>query len=179
MADRDPLRRRGVERLAADRWGGGRSIGAADTEGRELIVDQVEVGEAPAPGGVAEVLGVEVGAGVCLRRRRYVVDGKPVSLATSYLPAELVAGSAVVREDAGPGGIYARLGELGVAPVHFREEIRSRMPTQVEAERLGLSTGTPVILVCRTAFTADGRAVEVNEMTLDSASYVLEYDFDA
>lgn len=35
------------------------------------------------------------------------------------------------------------------------------------------------MLVCRTAFTADGRAVEVNEMILDSASYILEYDFDA
>lgn len=33
--------------------------------------------------------------------------------------------------------------------------------------------------ICRTAFTAEGRPVEVNEMTLDSASYVLEYGFDA
>ncbi|RDS61464.1 hypothetical protein [Streptomyces sp. M7] len=39
--------------------------------------------------------------------------------------------------------------------------------------------GTPVILICRTAFTGEGRPVEVNEMTLDAASYVLEYDFDA
>jgi GntR family transcriptional regulator len=33
--------------------------------------------------------------------------------------------------------------------------------------------------MCRTAFDARQRIVEVNEMTLDSASYVLDYEFDA
>lgn len=108
-----------------------------------------------------------------------VADGKPVLLATSFLPAALVAGSAITREDTGPGGTYARLGELGFPPVRFREEVRSRMPSQDEANRLRLSVGTPVMLICRTAFAAEERPVEVNEMTLDSASYVLEYDFDA
>lgn len=53
------------------------------------------------------------------------------------------------------------------------------MPSATEAQDLRLSSGTPVILVCRTAFAADGAAVEVNEMVLDAASYILEYDFDA
>lgn len=47
------------------------------------------------------------------------------------------------------------------------------MPSANEAERLSLSMGTPVIQIVRTAFTEGGRAVEINEMTLDSASYVL------
>ncbi len=53
------------------------------------------------------------------------------------------------------------------------------MPSADEAERRSLSMGTPVIHIVRTAFADGGRVVEVNEMTLDSASYVLEYDFDA
>ncbi|WP_405409105.1 UTRA domain-containing protein [Streptomyces decoyicus] len=53
------------------------------------------------------------------------------------------------------------------------------MPSQEEADKLQLTIGTPVILVCRTAFADGGNPVEVNEMTLDSASYVLEYAFDA
>lgn len=36
-----------------------------------------------------------------------------------------------------------------------------------------------MIKLCRTAFDSAGRAVEVNEMTLDSAAYVLDYAFDA
>jgi GntR family transcriptional regulator len=179
VRDFRPLRRRGIQRLTSEQWGSGRSIWSADVDGRELLIDQVSVTELPAPELVAAVLGLEPGEPVCVRRRRYVLDGKAVMLATSYLPAVLVAGTRIVEEDTGPGGMYARLAEVGAKPVHFREEIRSRMPSGEEAEELGLAAGTPVVLVCRTAFAEGGRAVEVNEMTLDAASYVLEYDFDA
>ncbi len=173
------IRRRGVQRLAEETWGSGRSIWSSDVGDRVLIVDRIEVGERPAPQWVAEALGLEPGAAVCVRSRRFVLDGKPVQLSTSYLPAELVAGSAITRADSGPGGTYARLAELGHKPVRFREEIRTRMPTAEEAEQLELPSGTPVVHICRTACAGGGRAVEVCEMTLDSASYVLEYEFDA
>lgn len=100
-------------------------------------------------------------------------------LAISYLPYALVEGSAITRVDTGDGGIYARLAELGHTPAHFREELRSRLPTSEEAAGLGMPAERPVIKLCRTAFDQEGRAVEVNEMTLDSAAYVLDYDFDA
>ncbi|WP_030419523.1 GntR family transcriptional regulator [Streptomyces sp. NRRL F-5065] len=174
-----PLRRRGIQRLARQQWGNGRSIWSADIEDRGLEVDQVAVSEESAPDSVGRVLDLADDETVCVRRRRFVLDGKPVLLATSYLPMSLVAGSAVTQEDTGQGGTYARLAELGCEPVHFREEIRSRMPSQAEARQLSMSAGTPVILICRTAFTEEGRPVEVNEMTLDAASYILEYDFDA
>ncbi|MCM2514071.1 GntR family transcriptional regulator [Streptomyces griseoincarnatus] len=174
-----PLRRRGIQRLARDQWGSGRSIWSADIESRALEVDQVSVSEETAPAHVSAVLDLAAEDVVCVRRRRFVLDGKPVLLATSYLPLSLVAGSAITQEDTGPGGTYARLAELGYEPVHFREEIRSRMPSPDELTQLSMAPGTPVILICRTAFTDEGRPVEVNEMTLDAASYVLEYDFDA
>jgi GntR family transcriptional regulator len=174
-----PLRRRGIQRLAHQEWGNGRSIWSTDIENRSLDVDQVTVSEEAAPDGVGAVLGLADGETVCVRRRRFVLDGKPVLLATSYLPTSLVTGSAITQEDTGPGGTYARLAELGHKPVHFREEVRSRMPSQDEATQLAMSAGTPVMLICRTAFTDEGRPVEINEMTLDAASYILEYDFDA
>ncbi|MGI5337801.1 GntR family transcriptional regulator [Streptomyces sp. CA-181903] len=173
-----PIRRRGIPRLSSARWGSGRSIWSGDIEDRTLVVDRLEVAQRPAPGPVAEQLGVPEGEPVRVRSRRYVLDGKPVLFSVSYLPAELVAGTSVESEDTGPGGTYARLAELGHRPVRFREEIRSRMPSGEEAESLDLAPGTPVVLICRTAFTGEGRAVEVNEMTLDSASYVLEYEFE-
>ncbi|MEU9376656.1 GntR family transcriptional regulator [Streptomyces sp. NPDC048255] len=174
-----PLRRRGIQRLAHDQWGSGRSIWSADSKDRELVVDQIEVREEEADNRISDALGIPAGTQVWARSRRFVLDGKPVLFATSYLPSDVVADSAITQADTGPGGTYARLAELGHEPVHFREEIRSRMPSVGEAERLSLSMGTPVIQIVRTAFAEGGRAVEVNEMTLDSASYVLEYDFDA
>ncbi|MFC4495483.1 GntR family transcriptional regulator [Streptomyces nanshensis] len=179
VRDFKPLRRQGIKRLSEEQWGNGQSIWAADIGDRTLEVDQVSVCEESAPERIARVLDLAPGDAVCVRNRRFVLDGKPVLLATSYLPAELVAGSAITQKDTGPGGIYARLDELGWKPVHFREEIRSRMPSQDEVSSLQLTSGTPVILLCRTAFADEGRAVEVNEMTLDSASYVLDYSFDA
>ncbi|MFD6528599.1 GntR family transcriptional regulator [Streptomyces sp. NPDC060184] len=174
-----PLRRRGVQRLAREQWGGGRSVWEADLGDRNLAVDQIEVSTGEASENAARVLDLGESEAACVRSRRFVLDGKPVLLATSYLPMSLVSGSPITERDTGPGGIYARLAELGHEPVHFREEIRSRMPRPEETARLGLPTGTPVMLVCRTAFAEDGRPVEVNEMVLDAGSYVLEYDFDA
>ncbi|MGK5548075.1 GntR family transcriptional regulator [Streptomyces sp. URMC 127] len=173
-----PIRRRGIQRLAEAMWGSGHSIWASEIGDRTLAVDQVDVTEQPAPRHVAIALDLASDTAVCVRNRRFVLDGKPVLLSTSYLPAALVAGSAITQEDSGPGGTYARLAELGAKPVHFREEIRCRMPSADEADRLGLGSGTPVILICRTAYANGGRAVELNEMTLDAASYVLEYEFD-
>jgi GntR family transcriptional regulator len=153
-----PLRRRGIQRLAQEQWGSGRSIGSADVENRTLVVDQVTVSDETAPEGVSQVLDLAEGETVCVRRR-FVLDGKAVLLATSYLPTSVVAGSALTQEDTGPGGTCARLAELGYKEVHFREEIRSRMPTKAEAAQLSISAGTPVILMCRTAFAdeVDGR----------------------
>ncbi|SCF98522.1 GntR family transcriptional regulator, partial [Streptomyces sp. Ncost-T6T-2b] len=164
---------------AHEQWGSGHSVWDAELAGRDLVVDQVRVEEGTASENAARLLGLDEGESVCVRSRRFVLGGKPVLLSTSYLPAPLVEGSAITQPNTGPGGIYARLAELGYGPVHFREEIRSRMPLPEEAAKLSLPAGTPVMLICRTAFAEEGRVVEVNEMVLDAAAYVLEYDFDA
>ncbi|MFF3208348.1 GntR family transcriptional regulator [Streptomyces sp. NPDC002962] len=173
------IRRRGIPRLANDQWGSGRSIWSADDD-RAPGVDQISVDENSAsPDHVSSVLQLADGDTVCVRTRRYVMEGRPVMLAVSYLPQSVVAGSPITRADTGPGGIYARLADLGHAPVRFREEIRVRLPSADEANRLSIPADRAVIKLARTAFDANGRAVEVNEMTMDSAAYVLEYDFDA
>jgi GntR family transcriptional regulator len=179
VRDFRPIRRRGAHRLSDRTWGTGRSVWAAETEGRELVVDVASVTEERPPEEIAQVLGLAEGAPACVRRRRFVLDGRPVLVATSYLDAALVTGTAITAKDTGPGGIYARLDEIGHKPVSFREEIRrSHTPDARETEELRLAPGTPVVLICRTAFTADGRAVEVNDMVLDSSAYILEYDID-
>jgi GntR family transcriptional regulator len=165
-------------RLSRDRWGAGQDIQAADTQEREHVVD-IEVGEVPAPDWVAGPLQIEVDAPVIYRSRRYVVEGRPVQLARSYFPADIVRGSRIVHTDTGPGGSYARLAELGHAPAVFTEYLRCRMPLPDEVERLELPEGTPVIEITRHALEAGGRCVEVNRMILDSSAYLLDYSFSA
>ncbi|GAA0922191.1 GntR family transcriptional regulator [Streptomyces thermoalcalitolerans] len=170
-----PIRRVANERLSQERWGGGRSIWSADIGQRSMTVTELRVYEAPAPDDVARILDLEDGARVVVRDRLFAVEGEPVQAAVSYLPADLVRGSAIAQEDTGPGGTYARLAELGAKPVRFVEELRARMPSQDESERLHLAEGTPVVEIYRTAITEDGKPVEVNRMLLDAGVYVMEY----
>ncbi|MER7153388.1 GntR family transcriptional regulator [Streptomyces lydicus] len=170
-----PIRRVANKRLSQDGWGTGRSIWSADIGERLMRVTALSVYEAPAPDDVARALGLEEGAAVVVRDRLFTVEGEPVQAAVSYLPADLVRESAIAQDDTGPGGTYARLAELDAKPVRFVEEVRSRMPSQEETERLRLGEGTPVVEIYRTALTEEGRPVEVNRMLLNAGVYVMEY----
>jgi GntR family transcriptional regulator len=174
-----PIVRNGIQRLSGSTWPAGNSVWADETGSRSLAVDDVQVVEDDAPSHTALLLGLDEDARVIIRSRRYVLDGKPVLMARSYLPAQLVSGSAITQPDTGPGGIYARLRDLGHAPTHFREELRARMPEPSEVSSLALAAGTPVVEVVRTAYTEDGTPVEVNEMVADASAYVFRYDFTA
>ncbi|MEU7003349.1 GntR family transcriptional regulator [Nonomuraea sp. NPDC046570] len=171
-----PIRRHGSRRLSREQWGQGRAIWEADTRGRPFEVDEVQIVRERADEDTARLLD---SAEVWVRRRRYSVDARPVQLATSFFPADLVEGSAITLADTGAGGVYARLRDLGRPPAHFTEEVRVRMPQPRESTMLSLPAGTPVIVIARVAYTSGGLPVELNEMVLDSASYVLQYDFDA
>jgi GntR family transcriptional regulator len=179
VRDFRPIVREGIGRLGRSAWPSGVSVWSSETEGRDLTVDQLDVSEADPPEHIRALLDLPPAAGVVLRSRRYVLDGKPVLLARSWLPAAIAAGTPIVRHDTGPGGIYARLTEIGHAPARFREDIRARMPLPDEAGRLQIAAGTPVVEICRVAVDAAGTPVEVNEMTADSSAYIFRYEFDA
>ena len=178
VRDFRPIVRDGIGRLGRATWPSGLSVWDAETEGRDLVVDQVEVSEPVAPERVRLLLGLPDGAATVLRSRRYVLDGKPVLLSRSWLPARIASGTPVAQPDPGPGGIYARLAEAGHDPARFREDLRSRMPRPEEIERLAIAPGTPVVEICRIALDVGGAPVEVNEMTADASAYIFRYEFD-
>ncbi|MFI5831050.1 GntR family transcriptional regulator [Streptomyces sp. NPDC051578] len=169
------IRRPANQRLSREVWGAGRSMWSADIVDKEPTLLDLRVERVDADERVAAMLGVPQGTPIWRRRRRYAVEGKPVLKATSYIPADIADGTEIAAEDTGRGGVYARLEELGHGPTLFREEVRSRMPNKEEKEQLDIARGTPVIEIHRFAAEESGRIVEVNEMVLDSASYVLEY----
>lgn len=171
-----PIIRDGIQRLSGT-WPVGKSIWAEESQGRQLAVQLRHVREDDAPSHVALLLDLPEGERVLLRDRLYLLDGKPVLSARSYLPAKIVTGSAIAQPDTGPGGTYARLQELGYAPSRFREDLRARMPEPSETQDLELAAGTPVVEIIRTAYTDEGQAIEVNEMVADSSAYVFRYQF--
>jgi len=76
--------------------------------------------------------------------------------------------SPIAEPDPGPGGIHARLEELGHRLDHFEEEIRARMPAPAEVKTLRLAPGVPVIHLIRIAFDTEERAVEVCDTVMSA-----------
>ncbi|MFE1781405.1 UTRA domain-containing protein, partial [Streptomyces sp. NPDC059506] len=104
---------------------------------------------------------------------------RPVEFAVSYLPLDIARGTPIAEPNPGPGGIYARLEELGHRLDHFDEEIRARMPSPDEVKTLRLAAGVPVIHLIRTAHDTAGRAVEVCDTVMAADAYVLAYRLPA
>lgn len=173
-----PLLRSSPRRLSADQWGSGRAIWEVDLDGRQPEVE-VQLEKLPATVDVARQLEIGEGEYVWKRARRFLLDGSPVQLAVSHLPAELAEGTAITQVDTGPGGAYARLAEVGHAPVRFTEVLHCRMPKKAEVEQLALPPATPVAEITRIAYDANDRPVEVNDMLLNADRYLLEYNFPA
>lgn len=135
----------------------------------------------PVPFDVAYLLGVEPGAEVIIRDRIMgdPETGAPTQLASSYLPADLVAELPVLAErDTGPGGIYDRIEEAGHGPLSWRESITARMPTPDENDMLRLPPGVPLLRIVRTATSPSGHVVEVNDTRMDAETWEVGYNIE-
>jgi GntR family transcriptional regulator len=101
--------------------------------------------------------------------------GKPMQLATSFLPAHVARGTRLADRDTGPGGIYDLLEEMGHRPLTWDEAVGSRMPTPTEAERLHLAKGVPLLRIVRTSTSPDGTVVEVNDTRMSADEFEVGY----
>jgi GntR family transcriptional regulator len=175
-----------VRRLASDRFaqrhrkeGKAAFLAEADQASATPAVDMITVTTQTPLAEVAARLELGKKARTVVRSRRYLLDGRPVETAVSYIPADLAEGTPISDPNPGPGGIYARLEEAGHVLERFTEEVSARMPTPDEARVLALAPGVPVFRLVRTAFDQDGRAVEVCDTIMASDAYLLSYDLPA
>ncbi|MCQ8190835.1 GntR family transcriptional regulator [Streptomyces rugosispiralis] len=176
---RPPVRRLASDRFARRHRDQGKAAFTVEAEaaGSRPEVDSLEVKEERPSQDISARLGSP--RKVLARRRRYLLDGRPVEFATSYLPLDLARNTPIAQPNPGPGGIYARLEEMGHRLDHFDEEIRARMPSPAEVRTLQLASGVPVIHLVRTAYDAEGRAVEVCDTVMAADAYVLAYQLPA
>ncbi|GAA0934480.1 GntR family transcriptional regulator [Nonomuraea longicatena] len=175
-----------VRRLASDRFARrhrdlGKAAFIVETEGAggTPTVDSIAITEANPSPDVAARLALDLRELVVARTRRYLINGQPVEMATSYIPHALAVGTRVMQPDSGPGGIYARLEEKGHRLERFEEEVRARMPYRDEVRALELAPGVPVFHLIRTAYAVGGRAIEVCDTVMSTDAYVLTYELPA
>jgi GntR family transcriptional regulator len=126
------------------------SRGESETETSRLFVER-----APASLSVAQKLEVTPGEMVVVRRRSGSIGEVPWMMMASYFPLDVAAGTPLEQAGEIDGGSIKLLADLGYTQVGFVDEIGARMPNTREFTFFGLSTGTPVVVINRTAYTKD------------------------
>lgn len=145
--------------------------------------EQTRVATAPVPADVADILGVEPGALLTVRKR---IIGDPDipehrQLADSWIADWVTQEVPALSGETGAGGMYDRLEEWAGKPLHWREEISARMPSPDEANELLLPrTGVPVLRALRiTYFAGRGkqpdRIVEAQDIRMSAALFAVGY----
>jgi GntR family transcriptional regulator len=179
VRSRPPVRRLAFDRFARRHRKDGKAAYLVEMEGRRPAVQVLYVGSDEATSQVAAWLQLRPGEKVLRRSRRYLDADQPMELATSYIPWSIAEGTAMVEEDTGPGGVYARIEDKGRDLSRFTEDVEARMPTQEEARALSLPAGTPVFRLVRIAYDVDDQPVEACDTVMAADRYVLSYELPA
>lgn len=180
MREKPAVLRLASSRLKRSEREAGRGAFATDAaQGDWTLTSDVTVRFESACERTATELQTEPGAAITVRARVMSADGQPIQLATSRLPRTITRGTLMEQQNTGPGGLYARLEETEHTLHRFVERVTSRIITSDEAATLRLDPGSAVLTITRTAHTADGTPVEINDMILAGDRYELIYDLPA
>ena len=114
------------------------------------------------PVDVARELQMRAGESAVFIRRMLNVDASPAVLDELWLPANLFRGLTQERLQQYKGPLYALFeASFGTRMLKAREQIKAIACPQEQSRRLGVATGTPVLLVDRLSTTYQDRPVEV------------------
>jgi GntR family transcriptional regulator len=129
-----------------------------ERQGLEASARILAAGEQPAPGHVALALGIDAGAPVVRLERVRLGGDQPMTLEDTWVPSERFPG--LLEHDLS-GSLYSLMRErYDLGPVSATERLEPVAARSHEAAALGVHEGSPLMLVERVAFAADGTAVE-------------------
>ena len=93
-------------------------------------------------------------------------DGQPLAIERAAVPQAILPSGDLVD-----ASLYAALSALGAAPVRGAQRIRAGVMSRAEAELLASDPGSPLLIVERRCFLADGRPVEFTETRYNGERY--------
>lgn len=129
----------------ADGSGGGLFEAATGTEPGHLDV-QISYDADSASNTVAEALGIPTQTALLCRTFRYVIDGTPHQLVTSYMTREVseAAGLTSPADEQVGRGTIAQLRGGGIHVDSVIIDMEARLPSEAEVQELAIPTGVPV-----------------------------------
>ncbi|MEO7854825.1 MAG: GntR family transcriptional regulator [Rubrivivax sp.] len=122
----------------------------------------------PTPEAVEVLLGAPHPKAISLKRL-YSLDNRPFAMVRAWLP---IAAQRVSWDEAARHPLYAILQNLlGYVVVRAELSIVARLADAEEAERLELEPASPVLVMERTSFSKDGKALEVSHFSIRPENY--------
>jgi DNA-binding GntR family transcriptional regulator len=124
---------------------------------------------------IAARLSIAQGDDVMCTNYRFIADGEPIMLSTSYEPLAITGGTPIESPEGGSvTGVIPRMDLIGQEIITVSEEVHARAPRPFEAEVLQVPAGVPVMVIERTYRTAE-RAVETADIIVSADRYTLAY----
>ncbi|GAA1765291.1 GntR family transcriptional regulator [Luedemannella helvata] len=125
---------------------------------------------------VAARLGISPGDAVMRSAYRFIADGSPIQLSTSWEPLSVTGGTPVEWPEEGAAvGVVARMDTIGVRIDETIERVTARAATSEEIERLGLPARGAYVLVIERTYLAAGNPVETADIVFPGDRYELVY----
>lgn len=126
----------------------------------------------PAPGHVAERLGVRLGTDVLYLERLRSARDEPLAVMRNWLPIDLAETLTVERLEA--RGLYELMRGTGVHLRIATQRIGARGATAPEARLLGVRKGAPLLTMERVTYDGSGAAVELGSHAYRAETYSVE-----
>lgn len=119
---------------------------------------------------VAQALKLTIGEKIYRLRRLRFVNGEPVALVTSHLPARIFAG--IDRHDLEKQSLYQVFEQVYKRKLHWAEEvIGAAVSGDEEAEVLGAQSGSPILVIKETTYDTQNIAIEYSVSLLRGDRY--------
>jgi len=100
-----------------------------------------------------------------------LAEGRPLAVMHNWLPPTYAD---VSKEQLVGDGLYRILRSRGVQPQVAKQRITARSANQREARLLKIRRGQPLIAMQRTAYDADGQAIEFGDHVYRADGYAIE-----
>ncbi len=108
----------------------------------------------------AEILGLPIETPLMFIERLRGIDGQPIALLRNWLPPLF---NDLTAEELTAHGLYELMRARGVHLAVAHQTIGARRPNSAERRLLNLASGDPVLTMKRTAYDANGVAVEFGD----------------
>ena len=125
--------------------------------GRDPSTTVVSFGTEPAPDEIAVTLGIAPGTPVYAFERLRYADAEPLALMRNHVPEHLLR---LTAADLETQGLYNLFRANGVSMRIAKQSIGARAATPAEARALGETRGASLLVMERSAYDEQGRAVE-------------------